>query len=337
VVIAIIAVLIGLLLSAVQRVREAANRATCTNNLKQIGLAAHVCQDTYGNLPPVVGAYPTPTSNGYKLDGSTQRGLGTPFIFLLPFMEQQNLFDQLLTVSPLTPTGYGALAWADKYDSYSIPVQSYICPSDPSVGPNNTCQQNAGPAYPAATSYAANALAFDKCKFTPGDDGRPPRAVLTNASRLSLGYDGFPTPPFHYARIPADMPDGTTNTVLFAEKYTFCSTIGDTAYWNGHCPEQSPGGQLNCGGTNWSDPLLDFFTPVYNVLSTGVIDTTYTPQIQPQFLTNCDPTRPSGPHTGVIMVVMGDGSVRAVSGTVSPTTWLLANVPNDGEVLPPDF
>src|SRR5438874_5753729 len=115
VVIAIIAVLIGLLLPAVQKVREAANRTSCTNNLKQIALATHNCQDAYGNLPPDVGAYPTPTSNGFnKSHGSTQRGLDTPLVFLLPFMEEKNLWEQLLN-SPSTSTS--PLAWADSAHS----------------------------------------------------------------------------------------------------------------------------------------------------------------------------------------------------------------------------
>jgi prepilin-type N-terminal cleavage/methylation domain-containing protein len=333
VVIAIIAVLIGLLLPAVQKVREAANRATCTNNLKQIGLATHNCQDTFGNLPPVAGPYPTPTSNGYKLDGSTSRGVGTPLIFLLPFMEQQDLYNQLLI--PSSPSDDSPLAWSDKYNSYSIPVKFYICPSDPSVGPNNSCMWNpGGPPWAAATTYAANALVFDKCTYSPGSATTPPSAKIGNAGKLGLEWDGRPKPPFFNARIPADIPDGTSNTVFFTEKYAYCASA-KAVYDNGQCT--GPGGQPNCGGDNWSDPLLDFFAPVYNDLPAGVIDTSYTPQIQPQFKVDCDPQRPSSPHSGVILATMGDGSVRSVSGTVSPTTWLLANVPNDGQALGSDF
>src|SRR5262245_20518482 len=84
VVIAIIAVLVGLLLPAVQKVREAAARTQCTNNLKQLGLATHNCHDTMGALPPAMGYFPA--TSGYY---------GSPFWFLLPFIEQQNLWNEI--------------------------------------------------------------------------------------------------------------------------------------------------------------------------------------------------------------------------------------------------
>src|SRR5688572_19544594 len=78
VVIAVIAVLIGLLVPAVQRVREAASRTQCANNVKQLGLAAHNYHDTHKHLPPGIGYYPT-TENGV---------FGTYFFHLLPHLEQ---------------------------------------------------------------------------------------------------------------------------------------------------------------------------------------------------------------------------------------------------------
>src|SRR3954468_14045254 len=87
VVIAIIAILIGLLLPAVQKAREAANRIKCASNLKQLGLAAHSHHDAVGYLPPVIGYYFPATSNGV---------FGTYFFHLLPYVEQDNLYRSAL-------------------------------------------------------------------------------------------------------------------------------------------------------------------------------------------------------------------------------------------------
>jgi prepilin-type N-terminal cleavage/methylation domain-containing protein len=320
VVIAIIAVLIGLLLPAVQKVREAAARMSCTNNLKQIGLATHNCHDANGVLPPLVGPFPSPGANFGEA--------GTPLIFLLPFVEQQNLFNQCLTGASPQTLGSG-LAWTDPNSAFSIPVKSYICPSDPSVGSGNSCPLNpsGGPPYAAATTYACNALAFDSCSYTAGST---PTAVIGNAANISLG-GGAPAPPYSYSRIPASFPDGLSSTVLWSEKFTQCANSG--AYQSGQQCD-SP----NCGGNNWSDPFLDWYPPAYNMYPNGTI----TPaaaffQIQPQWSANCDPQRPSSGHTSAIIAGLGDGSVRAVSSGVSQLTWFLANVPNDGGVLGSDW
>src|SRR5713226_68633 len=94
VVIAIVAVLIGLLLPAVQKVREAAARLQDTNHLKQQGLAVHNCNDTYGRLPPAYGNFPLAAWSA----GSPAQ-LGTLQYFLLPFLEQQNLYNQTADTS----------------------------------------------------------------------------------------------------------------------------------------------------------------------------------------------------------------------------------------------
>jgi len=125
VVIAIIAILIGLLLPAVQKVREAAARTTCQNNLHQIAIAAMNWESAYGYLPPGVSnsaANPTPTSSAY---GSTMAGT---LAWILPQMEQENLYKQFGATVWLNP-GTGDMAW--NYDAQCrAKIKNYLCPSD---------------------------------------------------------------------------------------------------------------------------------------------------------------------------------------------------------------
>ncbi len=121
VVIAIIAVLIGLLLPAIQKVREAANRMSCTNNLKQIGVAMHNFHDTYGHFPP---------GNVSPTTGNVTRGWAWSAL-LLPFIEQGALYNQLQPRLQTTtrndvplPGTTGAALWV------TTPIKTYMCPSD---------------------------------------------------------------------------------------------------------------------------------------------------------------------------------------------------------------
>ena len=140
VVIAIIAILIGLLLPAVQKVREAADRTRSSNNLKQIALASHVFHDAHGELPPMLGDYPTVGPAG---------GNGTVFFHLLPFIEQNNLYRR--SFNPATGIYEACFAGVN-----ATPVKTYQNPADPSANGQQTVN---GLAF---SGYAANFLVFGR-------------------------------------------------------------------------------------------------------------------------------------------------------------------------------
>lgn len=143
VVIAIIAILIGLLLPAVQKVREAAARVTCQNNLKQIGLALQNCGSAYNGLyPPGIGSFPNQNATRPPTSGAW----GGFLYHLLPFMEQQNVYN-------LSATGTGGydveLGGGGAVES--VKIKSYICPSDPTANVSSGWQVG---------SYCYNGIIF---------------------------------------------------------------------------------------------------------------------------------------------------------------------------------
>ncbi len=319
VVIAIIAVLIGLLVPAVQKVREAANRMTSQNNLKQIGIALHSCNDTNGKLPTCHGCFPK-TGNGD--DWGNRRipsGFGTQQYFLLPYIEQDGAFK----AKEINDNGNGT---SQSYRSTQV-VKTYMAPGDPSLPAEGRTWGNRG-----ATSYSANWHAFGGGW---GEDWQ-------------IGGK---------ARIPSTFPDGTSMTVGYVERYAICGVPGDEA--NGNYAERIWGedGQ-NCGPlanqpgragwytdfmpaywfTNrsalWSGDTAPANYP-FN-FTTGATNYVNLPQDKPT-IRNCDPTRLQSLTSGGINCLMMDGSVRNVNLSVSLASWGRAFVPNDGGVIGSDW
>jgi prepilin-type N-terminal cleavage/methylation domain-containing protein len=161
VVIAIIAVLISLLLPAVQKVREAAARTQDTNNLKQQGLALNHCNDTWGRLPPVYNTFPDPNgANG------PPAGMGTLQYFLLPFLEQDSVYNQVSMTSD---------------NAMDMPLKAFMSPADPTM-PSDGLVTMMGSPY-GGCSYASNFLVFGN---DPGGSARIPATFTDGTSNTII-------------------------------------------------------------------------------------------------------------------------------------------------------
>ncbi|OWK39082.1 DUF1559 domain-containing protein [Fimbriiglobus ruber] len=312
VVIAIIAILIGLLLPAVQKVREAANRIKCQNNLKQTGLAVQSLHDTYQSLPPTEGALPGMSLNNY----------GPLTFWLLPYIEESAIYNQALS---------GGVYNSGNADR-TYAVKTYVCPSDPSIG------TGASPGGWALCSYAANALAFSQVTYdTPGNfltayvhgPAVTSGNYATSSHALTTGGKKF----------PGSYPDGTSNTIFWTEKYGICSPDA-----NGN----DGGNQWASRFEAQTSPYIGYQAPnaglAYGTNQSGGQANVYGAagffQIQPNpFLGagGCKPGIASTGHTGGILAALGDGSVRSCSSGMSPTTWWQALVPDDGQPLGSDW
>jgi prepilin-type N-terminal cleavage/methylation domain-containing protein len=310
VVIAIIAILIGLLVPAVQKVREAASRTQCMNNLKQLGLSAQNYHDQQKHLPPGIGYYPT-GENGL---------FGTYFFHLLPNLEQDNLLRCALGVVTFPPPdGPTPVYYPGNNNVFRQPVAVFLCPSDPSVGPGGSVMIN-GVSF-GASCYGPNALIVGKADLTT-------KPYIVNSQGK--------------ARM-ADISDGTSNTILHAEKYARCTNT-----------TMAP--QFQDGGTAWAySAALPFpwqpmpmaapprtFQPGFcipalaNQGAPDAVGPTSKFQVQPN-PNNCDPTRAATPHAGGILVGLVDGTVRTLTPGISGDTWWAAVTPRGNEVLGPDW
>ena len=325
VVIAVIAILIGLLLPAVQKVREAAARTTCANNLKQIGLATHAANDTNGCLPPAgspngSGNYPgTAAAVSTSLYGG---GWGNPFFLILPFIEGGNLYNR----SVVTAAGVTFKSAQYNYNvatdaTASTPVKTFICPSDPSVPAGQTITN---PSVGIHQPFAVGCYAFNFQVFggTPGGDGGIGGTVASNGTDYSNGFLGR-------AGIPRTLTDGTTNTILYAEKYAVCLT-------SANAPVYGPGTERGCLWAWWHEGYVYYPRFAWQTWwGTGEGPASKF-QVRPNPFNGadsaCDGARAQTSHQA-IQVVLGDASVRSLSASLDGTTWWQLLTPCDGAAV----
>ena len=304
VVIAVIGILIGLLLPAVQAARESARRINCTNQMKQVGLATHQIHDVYGALPPLVAPsyYERLSATSPYTPDASKGAMGfTVFNWLLPYLEQQALYTaarfdvSTAVVQSPTPQLYAQI------------IPTYVCPSDPALedGRGGTIYGNA--TRWAVSSYAANYHVF----------GNPSYNVTNIYEGLILArrHEGA-------AVIPNSFPDGTSNTICYAEHYGTCGSMGDP----------NAKGTL---GNLWSDSSSGW-RPVFCITNPSRVAQVagYIPcakfQISPDWFRDCDHTRTQTMHPGGMQVALGDGSVRTVGIHVDEKVWATACDPRDG-------
>ena len=299
VVIAIIAVLIGLLLPAVQKVREAAARMKCSNNLKQLGLAVQNYASAFGdNLPPANFSQLVNPSTGNTATGSAHYAL-------LPYLEQGNLFAQFTVDRP--DAGYGGTQAYTGGGAVNVPVKNFACPSD------STQNNDLATGGTQAGKWGLSCYAFNTVLW---------------AGSFAASQAFNVSPPYKIGNIP----DGSSNTIGLGEQtgaypgfYTSTNAYGASEAYNVWAWPLNP---LNSGGTYGPyspDPAYlqggAFYGANYPLPQCGV-----TP-------TQADPSRFQSMHTGAILVCLMDGSVRSVGAGVSQYSWDLALQPADGQVF----
>lgn len=295
VVIAIIGIMIGLLMPAVRRVREPANRAKCQNNLHQLAVALHNYASTYNDrLPPAYGRMT-------MKDGS---GPGGSILFwLLPFLEQDALYRASMS--------NGGGNWPGLGGPQSTPIKYFTCPTD--VTNVAGLARNSDT---ACVSYAANYLLFGY-----GDAVGRWDPAFTQMSRYTI----------------IDIPDGTSNTIMFAE-HSAVSLDDDVPKAMVYGPDN---GGLQAGTVL---PLINYpghdATPPKWDGNSEPDHRFWMPQFNPNDLSKANPATyraVQGYHTGTLIVGLADGSVRGVAFGVttreSPWTWPRAMDPADGAVL----
>jgi prepilin-type N-terminal cleavage/methylation domain-containing protein/prepilin-type processing-associated H-X9-DG protein len=314
VVIAIIGVLVALLLPAVQAAREAARRSQCINNLKQIGLALQNYHDVVGSFP---GAKPGHFNLATPGDMNNQSG----FVSILPYIEQQTLFNawnlQVLFDGNNNVAGHWTSQAVFSTVTTSV-VNSYLCPSDTSKSRIGTASVY------GYTNQATSSYAF--CAGTYGPQNAPSATTKTENDGFAMYCFGFNI---------RDFIDGTSNTIAVGEV-----TAADGMYrGRAYCPLGTPGGTSTAatliaqGHYNvWSGcgRILSMFRVTTNPLNTkpcGGISTGSPNWQEGAFGSN---------HSGGANFLFVDGSVHFLKDSLSLAVYQALSTRGKGEAISAD-
>jgi prepilin-type N-terminal cleavage/methylation domain-containing protein/prepilin-type processing-associated H-X9-DG protein len=363
VVIAIIAVLMGLLLPAVQRVREAASRMSCQNNLKQIALASHAYHDANGRLE--VGCYMPYAADGYHNTQDITFPFGPNWaVYLLPYIEQSGLYNSInINSYPGTALPANLYNFATYDRSWrairGATIKTYLCPSDPNG--TNPYVDASGVDAPAEVgwgrgNYAGTAGFTDSDHTTDGANCSPNNPFDGSASDgvvpgnplnppLSKGPIFFFSTTGKNGTKLTDITDGTSNTIMFNEVRIGLSPLDSRGVWAmGH-----PGASLTEAGRNYN--------PAPNNKLDSPDGQTYGDELQNCYKfwyygigardgMGCFPNTPGDQmnsamarsyHTGGVNAAFADGSVHFVRDSIDQYTWCILQSKNDGQPAPSDY
>jgi prepilin-type N-terminal cleavage/methylation domain-containing protein/prepilin-type processing-associated H-X9-DG protein len=326
VVIAIIAILMGLLLPAVQKAREAAARVKCQNNLKQLGIALHNFQDAHNRLPPGLGALEDPWAiHPWTQDNSYASQPAPPapggmwvrdqswLVHVLPFIEQDSLRTGL-SLQPADPPAEAALNIPQTQNS-ALPVQIFTCPSDPRGG--SLVSQNGGPYRSAGLTWYAGVGGTDAgSPKWPLSDG-----VLYWRSKLSIN--------------DIMIGDGTSNTIAIGERPP--GTTSNPNNYLGWWQSLDTYNFRTASGPGWEFDTIQY---VQNSGPSPALSSTLTskPCVFPSLYAagdvrdSCDFNHFWSCHSAGANFAFADGSVRFLPYSIQPLLPALATR-NGGEVV----
>jgi len=346
VVMLILAMLIGLLLPAIQAVREAARRSKCLNNLKQIGLAFHNYENTAKTIPP---------SARVTRDPNTRRILaidGWSFlVMLLPQLEQRQLYDTLDIKNPQTGPLRRPIDSRKAPDAHiealNTRINTFICPSNPNP-------QYADPETKsgAVTNYKAmGATHYESLAFASPTPTQPLYGGAEAAKGMHPDGACYPGTASRFA----DMADGTANTILCVESidYVFSRwTVGAEVTVYGLNPVDDQGNRLQFisyrnlyfAPAGYVGPKFDD-EAVASMTAKPTIGCDYSPkgaEKQTYQLVNPggdmvlpEPSQfiygPSSGHPDVVIHLFADNNVRAINRRIDPATYMFAITRNGGD------